>query len=154
MHTMEPMLKNKRIKKRPVQTVSIFIVDDDISYLYPLVFYLQKNTHYKIHCFTNGEDCVKNINLKPSLVILDFNLNPQAPNTLDGLDVLRRIRNVSPKTKVVILSSRDAYQGVIDSLRLGAYTYVLKDTEAIASIKNIIHSIGNNRGKEPKIGLV
>jgi DNA-binding NarL/FixJ family response regulator len=145
---METTVKYKSVKKNPpAQTISIFIVDDDIAYLYPLVFYLQKNTQYKIHCFTTGEDCIKNMDLKPNLVILDYNLNPQSPNTMNGLDVLIRIRNVSPKTKVIMLSGRDAYQGVVDSLKLGAYTYVLKDTEAIASIRNIINTLCNGRGE-------
>lgn len=135
--------KGSIAKANPPKIVTIFLVDDDISYLYPLVFYLQKNTQYKIHCFTTGEDCIKNMDLKPELVILDYNLNPQLPNTMNGLEVLLKIKNLSPKTKVVILSGRDTYQGVIDSLKLGAFTYVLKDTEAIASIRNIINTICN-----------
>ena len=128
-------------------------MDDDIAYLYPLVFYLQRHTQYKIHCFTSGEDCLKNLDLKPSLVVLDYNLNPQAPNTMNGLDVLTRIKNMSPATKVVMLSGRDSYQGVLDSLKLGAYTYVLKDTEAIASRRNIIHTLFNG-DEEPNTDTV
>lgn len=146
---MEPMLKSKLSKGTPPKKLSIFIVDDDVSYLYPLVFYLQRNTRYKIYCFTNGEECIKNLHLKPELVILDYNLNPQAPNTMNGLDVLKVIKNVSPKTKVVILSGRDAYQGVVDSLKSGAYTYILKDTEAMTAIRNVIHAIdtGEHEGE-------
>jgi len=150
---MEPMLKPERSKTKLDYPVNIFIVDDDISYLYPLVFYLQRHTKYKIHCFTSGEECIKNLDLKPNLVVLDYNLNPQAPNTMNGLDVLTRVKNLSPATKVVILSGRDAYQGVVDSLKLGAYTYVLKDTEAIASIRNIIHTLFNGKD-EPNTDAV
>ena len=135
---MQPLVKHKPIRKKQAKEVSIFLVDDDISYLYPLVFYLQRNTHYKICCFTSGEECMENIKLNPALAIVDYNLNPQPPNTMNGLDVLRQLRNLSPKTKVVMLSSRDTYQAVIDSLKMGAYSYVLKDLEAISSIKNII----------------
>jgi len=137
------MVKYKSTKHKPAEVVSIFIVDDDISYLYPLVFYLQKNTHYKIHCFTSGEECIENIKLKPNLVILDYNLNPQPPHSMNGPDVLRRLRNISPKTKVVMLSSRDTQQAVVDTMKLGAYSYILKDTEAIMAIKNIINTLCN-----------
>ncbi len=87
--------------------------------------------------------------MKPDIVILDYNLNPQAPNTMNGLDVLRRIKNLNPKVKVVMLSGRDEYQGVVDSLKLGAYTYVLKDTEALATLKKILHVLCNG-GEEDK----
>jgi DNA-binding NarL/FixJ family response regulator len=151
---MEPLVKYKYTRKKPAATVSIFIVDDDISYLYPLVFYLQKNTHYKIYCFTSGEECMENIKLKPSLILLDYNLNPQPPNTMNGPDVLRQLRNISPKTKVVMLSSRDTQQAVIDTMKLGAYSYILKDTEAIMAIKNILSVIGPGTGNQPKTDVV
>src|SRR5690349_17135701 len=114
----QPAVKYKLERKKPVREVSIFIVDDDTSYIYPLVFYLQRSTQYKIYCFTSGEECIDNMKLHPNLIILDYNLNPQPPNSMNGLDVLRRLKNISPKTKVVILSSRDAYQAVTDSLTM------------------------------------
>ena len=140
---MEPLVKSKFSNKKPVRTVSIFIVDDDISYLYPLVFYLQKSTHYKIYCFTSGEECIENIKLNPNLIILDYNLNPLPPHTMNGPDVLRQLKNVSPKTKVVMLSSRDTYQAITDTLELGAYSYILKDIGAITSLKNVINAVCN-----------
>jgi DNA-binding NarL/FixJ family response regulator len=146
---MEPLVKHKYIKDKLTDVVSIFIVDDDISYLYPLVFYLQKNTHYKIYCFTSGEECIENIKLKPNLILLDYNLNPQPPHTMNGPDVLRRVKNICPKTKVVMLSSRDTQQAVVDTMKLGAYSYILKDTEAIAAIRNILKIISNGNGKHP-----
>ena len=82
---------------------------------------------------------MRNIKLNPNLIILDYNLNPQAPNIMNGPDVLRRLKNLSPKTKVVMLSSRDTYQAVTDTLELGAYSYILKDVGAIAALKNIIN---------------
>lgn len=146
---MEPMIKHKLKNIRKPHDTSIFIVDDDISYMYPLVFYLQRKTGYKIYCFTTGEECVNNINLEPGVVILDYNLNPQPPNSMNGLDVLRRIKKMSPRSKVVVLSSRDTYQAVENSLKTGAYTYVLKDTAAITNIKNIIYTLCNNgNGKD------
>ena len=142
-------MKYKPVKRKPEDVVSIFIVDDDITYLYPLVFYLQKNTHYKIYCFTSGEECMENVKLKPNLVILDYNLNPQLPNIMNGPEVLRQLRNISPKTKVVMLSSRDTQQAVIDTMKLGAYSYILKDTEAMMAIRNIINKVCNSKDGSP-----
>jgi len=145
---MEPLTKSRFSNKKRHRSVSIFIVDDDITYLYPLVFYLQKNTQYKIYCFTSGEECIENIKLNPNLVILDYNLNPMPPHTMNGPDVLARLKNISPKTKVVMLSSRDSYQAVTDTMELGAYSYILKDIGAITSLKNVIKIIcdGHNGG--------
>ena len=138
---METLAKYKLHRNRRAHSTSVFIVDDDIAYLYPLVFYLKRKTGYKIYCYTTGEDCMRNIDLSPLVVILDYNLNPHLPNKMDGMDVLKRIRRVSPETKVIVLSGRDTYQAVENSLKTGAYSYVLKDAAAISSIKNILYTL-------------
>jgi two-component system response regulator AtoC len=150
---METMVKYKSLKGKVADSKSIFIVDDDVSFLYPLVYYLQKNTLYKIYSFTSGEECMKNIKkLKPRLLVLDYNLNPQAPNVMNGPDVLKQIKNLSPKTKVVMLSSRDTHQAVVKTMELGAYSYIIKDTEAIMALRNIIHILCNDNDEGQKTG--
>lgn len=141
--------KKKKIEQPVASAVTIFLVDDDVSYLYPLGFYLQRNTIHNIYCYSSGEECLKNMHQTPDLIILDYNLNPEKPNTLNGLDVLKEVKRKMPKTKVVMLSGRDTFQGVSDSLRLGAYSYVIKDLEALTSLKKLIDKICNeiNQGK-------
>ena len=141
------MVEYKRTGREMEKDAVIFIVDDDEAYLHPLVFHLQRGSQYKIYCYITGEECMADMHLKPDVIILDYNLNPQPPNTLNGLDVLRQVKNMNPKAKVVMLSGRDEYQGVVDSLKLGAYTYVLKDIEALAAIKKILQVLCND-GKD------
>ncbi|MGP8215501.1 MAG: response regulator [Bacteroidia bacterium] len=141
--------KKKAINEGKGNELSIFLVDDDLSYLYPLAFYLQRNhAEHKVYCYTCGEECLQNMHHHtPDIIILDFNLNPQAPNKLNGLEVLKEVKSLSPKTRVVMLSGRDTFQGVVDSLKLGAHTYVIKDIEALSSLKKIIDAIGNEKSK-------
>jgi DNA-binding NarL/FixJ family response regulator len=140
--------KKKEVGDHHGNTVSIFLVDDDASYLYPLGFYLQKNTPHMVYCYTSGEECMKNIYHNPDIIILDFNLAPEAPNVMNGLEVLKEVKSASPKTKVIMLSGRDTVKGVIDSMKLGAYTYIVKDVEALASLKKIIDTIANEKTKD------
>jgi DNA-binding NarL/FixJ family response regulator len=128
--------------------VSIFLVDDDPSYLYPLGFYLQKNTEHKVFCYTSGEDCIKYMYQAPDIIILDFNLNPEPPHVMNGLEVLKEVKEIRPKTKVVMLSGRETFEGVTKSLKLGAYTYVIKDIEALTNLKKIINAIASEKTKE------
>jgi DNA-binding NtrC family response regulator len=133
--------KRKKVKEPAASAVTIFLVDDDISYLYPMGFFLQRNTVHKVYCYTSGEECIKNMYQAPDLIILDYNLNPEKPNTMNGLEVLKEVKKIRPKTKVVILSGRDTFQGVADSLKLGAYSYIIKDLEALTSLKKLVDSI-------------
>jgi DNA-binding NarL/FixJ family response regulator len=59
--------------------------------------------------------------LQPDLILLDLSL-PK----LNGMDALRRIRKLSPHSKVVILSQDSSPEVVQGALRLGAAGYMLK----------------------------
>lgn len=147
---METQVEYKRAKVKPQHTATVFVVDDDISYLDPLATHLERRTKFKICKFTNGEDCISEMDLKPSVVFLDYNLNPEWPNTMNGLDVLQEIRRRNPKTKVVMLSGRDMYQDVVKALKLGAYTYVLKDIETLDAVKKILDTISGGQAMTDK----
>jgi DNA-binding NtrC family response regulator len=137
--------KKKKIVGGIPNAMSIFLVDDDVAYLYPLGFYLQKNTPHKVYCYKSGEECLKSIHHLPDVIILDFNLNPELPNKMNGLDVLKKIKTTMPKAKVIILSGRDSVKGAIDAMSLGAYSYIVKDIEALSSLKKVIDKIAGER---------
>jgi DNA-binding NarL/FixJ family response regulator len=59
--------------------------------------------------------------LQPDLILLDLSL-PK----VNGMEALRRIRKLSPHTKVVILSQDSSPEVAQGALRLGAVGYLLK----------------------------
>ena len=69
----------------------------------------------------NGKTALELLDKKPNLVILDLGL----PD-IDGLELLRRIRNRQEGLPVVVLSSRGDEAGKVAALDLGADDYVTK----------------------------
>lgn len=133
--------KYKKQKKTEVDTgPSIFVVDDDEVYLKGLGFYLKKNTNYKVYCYTTASECLQNIRLNPRLIILDYYLSNRWMN---GIDLLKRIKDVNPETNIVMLSGQETLQVATESLKLGAYTYMIKDGQAWHSIKRIAEDLGS-----------
>jgi len=61
---------------------------------------------------------------KPDLIVMDLRM-PE----LDGLTLLRRLRQEGSNTPVVILTVSDAQEDMADALRAGARGYLLKDME-------------------------
>lgn len=59
--------------------------------------------------------------LQPDLILLDLSL-PK----LNGMEVGRRIRKLSPNSKILFLSQDDSPEIVQGALRLGAVGYLLK----------------------------
>jgi NarL family two-component system response regulator LiaR len=60
--------------------------------------------------------------LVPDVVLMDLVM----PG-LDGVEATRRIREISPSTKVIVLTSFDADEKVFPAVKAGAAGYLLKD---------------------------
>lgn len=76
---------------------------------------------YEVLDAPNGKTALELLASKPDLVILDLGL----PD-IDGLELLRRIRQSHEGLPVVVLSSRDDEAGKVAALDLGADDYVTK----------------------------
>ena len=61
--------------------------------------------------------------LKPNILVVDMMM----PG-LNGLEVLRQIRKISPSTRAIVLSMQSADAYVVEALKNGAAGYVLKET--------------------------
>lgn len=131
----------KSAGRLPQPGVPVFIVDDDVSYLYSLGFFLKKDMRCRIYCYSSGEECLRNLKLRPRIIVLDYFLNSNDPSAINGMDVLKKIRQLSPETKVIILSGQETLQVAAETLKSGAYTYLIKDVHAPFSIKNILETL-------------
>lgn len=71
---------------------------------------------------------------KPHVVLMDLGL----PN-MNGLEATIKVKEISPDTQVVILTSHDREEEVLASLGSGAVAYCLKDIDPLA-LSNVIKS--------------
>ena len=117
------------------EKIVVFIVDDSYASRAVLENYLHKLPSFKkeekptlsIHCFESGEECLKNMNLKPDIVVLDFYLDDQNPNALDGLSVLKQIKAIRKATEVVIMSNQQNVIITSELFHQGAADYISKE---------------------------
>jgi len=80
----------------------IFLVEDDEMYSKMFEYKLKKHCDGVIKRFSCGEDCIKNMYLNPSLVVLDY----QLPN-INGLETLKQIKKYNPETLIVSLTNNN-----------------------------------------------
>jgi len=81
------------------------------------------------------------------LIVLDLGL----PD-IDGLDVIRRVRESGSAVPIVVLSSRDNEQGKVEALDLGADDYVTKPfgiDELLARIRAAQRHMLQQQGEHP-----
>lgn len=81
----------------------------------------------------DGEDAVLKIKkLKPDVVLLDINM-PK----MNGVQVLRRLKDMGLETKVIILTFHEGREYLCQTMDMGACGYMIKDTESDILIKAI-----------------
>ena len=74
--------------------------------------------------------------LKPHIVVVDMMM----PG-LNGLEVIRQIKKLSPTTRTIVLSMQSADAYVIEALKIGANGYVLKEcgpNEMINAVREVM----------------
>ena len=77
--------------------------------------------------------------LQPNLILLDIGLP-----TLNGIEAARRIRKLSPQSKIVFLSQESSADIVQEALRSGASGYVLK-SQAGADLLQALEAVREGR---------
>lgn len=119
----------------------IFLVDDEPIQNEMLKDYLSERFLYDIRIFDNGEDALQNMNLEPEIMVLDYHLNSNKPGAKNGVEILKEVKDRYPNTQVIILSGQDKIDVAVDSMRFGAYDYVVKGETAFSRMENTMNNV-------------
>jgi two-component system, NtrC family, response regulator AtoC len=120
------------------QGLNLFIVDDNKLMVSTLKDYLQNRfgLGIQISTFHDGESCIAKVDKETHIVILDYFMKGK-----NGLDTLKSIKAINPKTEVIMLSGNEDMALVIDSFRAGANDYVVKGAGAWKKISKTVSHI-------------
>jgi len=126
----------------PARPARVLIVDDQTLFRSGLGRLLDADDRVTIVGeAVDGADALKmTLALKPDVVLMDIKM----PN-VDGIEATRRILAESPKTKVLMLTTFEADNHVIQALKAGASGYVLKDSQAGAIVSSILAVVAGER---------
>ena len=135
-------LKNEimKMKIRNDQPL-IFIIDDDEAFTKLLKKELFKANYTNLKVFQTGNECLENILEMPDIVFLDYTLEPD----MDGLFVLKKIKEVNKGIYVIMFTAMEKIELAIDSLKMGAYDFVVKNEHSFMKINNRIKKIINEK---------
>lgn len=129
---MDNSVPNQKIMNQ--QTFGkIFIVDDDPFWTELLMQILRNNGYEDLTVFTNGTDCLASLSESPGLILLDYSMD-----TLNGIEVLRKIKRVDPNISVVFISSQEDLEVAVTSLRYGAFDYIVKGRDEATKLPKVI----------------
>lgn len=123
----------------------VLVVDDETTLLHTIKAYVEQEG-YLVQTAVNGRSALQIFReFQPDLVVLDIML-PQ----IDGLEVLRQLRQISDVYVIMLTAKADEADKVI-GLGLGADDYVTKPfspRELVARIKAALRRMGGSSAKK------
>lgn len=114
--------------------ISVMIADDHSLMREGLKQILELEEDIKVvSLVSDGEEVVKEaIKTKPDVILLDINM-PK----MNGLDALRRLKDIGIESKAIMLTIHDDKEYLYETIRIGANGYVLKDSDSDTLLKAI-----------------
>jgi two-component system nitrogen regulation response regulator GlnG len=110
----------------------LLLIDDDQDVLYSIRRNLE-SPEVELTTASSGEEGLKLIpKLRPDLVLMDIRMGG-----MNGLETLRRIRQLDTKLLVILMTAYGTTQMAIEAMKLGAYDYLLKPFE-VPKLKEIV----------------
>ncbi|HTY13127.1 MAG TPA: response regulator [Candidatus Omnitrophota bacterium] len=104
-----------------MQAVKIMVVDDEPSVLESFKMIL-KIKDYDVETFPDGPTALQNLTKgKFDVAFLDYKLP-----VMDGLEVLRRIKEIDPDVEVIIVTAYATDASHANAITLGALEYLRK----------------------------
>ena len=129
----------------------IYILEDDTS-ICELEAYALRAAGFEVRTFAEAESFLKAADeAPPELALLDVML----PGPVDGLGVLKRLREFSPNTFVIIASAKGTEYDRVRGLDLGADDYLAKPfsiLEMTSRVKAVLRRRGDSAGEKLAAG--
>jgi len=126
----------------------IFLVEDDLTIAMLLRQCIIDQNHEVIH-FTNAEDCIGNVGLKPDIISIDYNL----PG-MNGIELMQRIKQIDPSVLVILVSGQETKEVIVDAYEQGASEYIIKNESLFANFGNKIKNLSSNVNLRKEIEIL
>jgi DNA-binding NtrC family response regulator len=123
-------------KMKELINKKIFVVDDDL-FISELIAQHLKNLKFQdVTVYNDSVLALNELVQNPAIVFLDYNMD-----TLNGFELLTKIKRFNPNILVVMVSGQEDMNVAIESLKFGAFDYVVKGHNELNKIEEVLHKI-------------
>ena len=127
-------------------THHILVVDDEDTLRHFLRLTLQ-DQGYQVTDAADGQTALRLINSNTfDVALVDLRLTD-----MDGLDIVRKLRQVAPQTSVIILTAYASLDSSIEALRQGAHDYLIKPFETADLLASVADGIARQTVQPPHL---
>lgn len=128
--------------------ISILIVDDHAIVRQGLnaLFTIQPDFHVIGEAEDGEKATALATELVPDIVLMDLVM----PG-INGVEAIRRVKQVSPRSQVIVLTSYHEDEYIFPALRAGAISYVLKDIEPNQLVETVRRGVQGESIMHPRV---
>jgi two-component system OmpR family response regulator len=132
----------------------IFIIDDD-AVMQTMIrdFLASKYSDSELSVFTSGENALVELYRKPDVIVLDYHLDVTLKQAMNGIDILKRIKELLPNVPVIFLSGNDNPTVAANTIQYGAYDYIVKNENAFHRLEIMINNSTGHMTVKKQLGL-
>src|SRR5262249_30484802 len=102
----------------------VLIVEDETILAEAMALYLERHVYTAVVASSGEEGVWRVEENSPDVVLVDLNL----PG-INGLEVLRRVREISPGTEVVMMTAYGDVTTAVEAMKQGAFDYLSKPVD-------------------------
>ncbi len=127
----------------------IFIVEDSVVYKDLIVGHLKSKKFSNIKIFKSGGECIKELEQKPDLIILDYSIEG-----MSGLEFMRKVKETNPEIDFIFLSGQNDVEVAVKIMKIGAFDYIVKNESSPARlVKAIEQAMAFTKNKKMQKGF-
>lgn len=130
------------------EVITVMIVDDHEMVRQGAASYLeaQEDIHVIAEASSGEEALIMAKELVPDVVLMDLVM----PG-LDGVEATRHLKDYSPRTQIIILTSFHEDEHIFPALQAGAISYLLKDVKAAELVEAIRRAASGEATLHPRV---
>jgi DNA-binding NtrC family response regulator len=103
----------------------IFIIEDSVVYKDLIVGHLQSKKFANVKTFDNPDDCMKELDAKPDIIVLDYTFGG-----ISGLELMKKVKAENPEIDFIFISGQNDVEIAVKIMKLGAADYVVKNEKS------------------------
>jgi two-component system OmpR family response regulator len=134
------------------RNLKISVVEDNKAMSEMIRDYLSsKFTNAEISVYNTGEEALSSIKTEPDVIILDYNLDTENPKALNGIQILMKLKDRF-KTPVIFLSAQERADVSANTIKYGAFDYIVKNEAAFNRLEIVINNIMGHTDMKKTLG--
>ena len=119
------------------------MIKDHVSHFFP-------NSEIKI--YPTGEAALADMSEIPDAIVLDYHLDSVDVTAMNGLQVLKKIKEKMEDVPVIIMTAEDKAEVAANTMKFGAYDYIVKNESAFQRLSLVLNNISGHVSTKKNLG--